>query len=158
MVTWTSESLSSAVDVVGHIELELVASATAIDTAWIAILQDVAPDGTVEAVTAGWVRASMREVDESAIRAGAPVLPCRTPQAVPIGKDVAYRIPLVPNARRFDAGHRIQLTLTSDDQDAAVPAIINFRHASVGTSSLNTVRSSSQLLLPYASAQPGLNG
>ncbi len=148
MLTWTTEALSSAVDVVGDIELQLVASVTAIDTAWIAILQDVAPDGAVSDVTAGWLRASMREVDALASRPGAPVLPCRTAQAVPIGKDVVYRIPLVPNARRFQAGHRIQVMLTSDDQDPSMPAIMNFRHASVGTSSLNTVRSSSRLLLP----------
>ncbi|ETW21151.1 hypothetical protein MGAST_27905 [Mycobacterium gastri 'Wayne'] len=54
----------------------------------------------------------------------------------------------MPNARRFKSGHRIQLVLASDDQDPAVPAIMSFRHASVGTSSLNTVRSSSRLLLP----------
>jgi hypothetical protein len=55
---------------------------------------------------------------------------------------------LVPNARRFAKGHRIQLMIMSDDQNPEVPAIMNFRHASVGTSSLNTVRSSSRLLLP----------
>jgi len=38
--------------------------------------------------------------------------------------------------------------LTSDDQDPAIRAIMNFRHASVGTSSLNKIRSSSRLLLP----------
>jgi hypothetical protein len=42
--------------------------------------------------------------------------------------------------------------LTSDDQDPSTPAIMNFRHASVGTSSLNTIRSSSRLLLPVVSA------
>ena len=72
------------------------------------------------------------------------MLPCRNPVAVPVGRDVEYRIPLVPNARRFAAGHRITLTITSDDQDPAVPAIMNFRHAGVGTSSINTVRSSSR--------------
>jgi uncharacterized protein len=59
---------------------------------------------------------------------------------------------LVPNAQRFKSGDRVQLTLTSDDQDASTPAIMNFRHASVGTSSLNTIRSSSRLLLPVVSA------
>ena len=67
---------------------------------------------------------------------------------MPIGEDVEYRIPLVPNARRFTRGHRIALVLASDDQDPAVPAIMNFRHSSVGTSSRNTIRSSSRLLLP----------
>ncbi len=147
-LTWTGAPLGEDVDVVGDIELRLVASATAIDTAWIAVLQDLAPDGTVDDVTAGWLRASMREVDESASRPGAPVLPCKTARAVPVGKDVTYRIPLVPNARRFKAGHRIRLVLASDDQDPSTPAIMNFRHAGVGTSSLNTIRSSSRLLIP----------
>lgn len=148
MLTWTSAALADDLDVVGAIELRLVAAATAADTAWIATLQDVAPDGEVTDVTAGWLRASLREVDEAASTPGAPVLPCRTAVAVPIGQDVEYRIPLVPNARRFAAGHRIQLVLNSDDQNTEVPAIMNFRHASVGTSSLNTVRSSSRLILP----------
>jgi predicted acyl esterase len=148
---WTSATLTEDIDMVGDIELRLVASATAIDTAWMATLQDVAPDGTVENVTAGWLRASLRAVDEAASRDGAPVLPCRTPQGVPVGEDVEYRIPMVPNARRFASGHRIRLVLTSDDQQPSTPAIMNFRHASVGTSSLNTVRSSSRLLLPVLS-------
>ncbi|MEV5360645.1 CocE/NonD family hydrolase [Micrococcus luteus] len=147
-LTWTSAAVDVDLDVVGEIELRLVASATAADTAWIATLQDVAPDGEVTDVTAGWLRASLREVDETASTPGAPVLPCRTPVAVPIGQDVEYRIPLVPNARRFAAGHRIRLVLTGDDQDPSTPAIMNFRHASVGTSSRNTIRSSSRLLLP----------
>ncbi|TGD86563.1 CocE/NonD family hydrolase [Mycolicibacterium sp. CH28] len=147
-LTWTSEPLTSALDVVGDVELRLLASATAADTAWIVTLTDVAPDGSAEAITAGWLRASLREVHEAASRPGAPALACRHPVAVPIGEAVEYRIPLVPNARRFDAGHRIQLTIASDDQDADTPAIMNFRHASVGTSSINTVRSSSRLVLP----------
>jgi predicted acyl esterase len=138
-------------EVVGDIELRLVASATAADTAWIVTLTDVADDGSTEAVTAGWLRASLREVDEAASRPGAPALPCRHPVAVPIGEDVEYRIPLVSNARRFAAGHRIRVTITSDDQDPDTPAIMNFRHASVGTSSIKTVRSSSRLVLPVLS-------
>lgn len=151
-LTWTSDPLEEALDMVGDIELRLVAAATASDTAWIAKLQDVSPDETVTDITAGWLRASLREVDEAASLPGGPVLPCRRAQAVPIGEDVEYRIPLVPNARRFKTGHRIRLILASDDQDPSAPVIMNFRHASVGTSSLNTVRSSSRLLLPVVSA------
>ncbi|WP_055405210.1 MULTISPECIES: CocE/NonD family hydrolase, partial [unclassified Mycobacterium] len=112
MLAWTGAPLVSDLDVVGDIELRLVASATALDTAWIATLHDVGPDGESTDVTAGWLRASLREVDEAASRPGAPALPCRNPQAVPLGEDVEYRIPLVPNARRFKAGHRIRVTLT----------------------------------------------
>jgi putative CocE/NonD family hydrolase len=147
-LTWTSEPLGVDLDVVGNIELRLDAIATAADTAWIATLQDIAPDGTAVDVTCGWLRATLRPVDEDASRPGAPVLPCTDAVAVPAGEVVHYRIPLVPNARRFAAGHAIRLVVNSDDQDPATPAIMGFRHASVGTSSLNTIVSSSRLLLP----------
>jgi len=147
-LTWTSAPLTEALDVVGDIELRLVAAATAIDTAWIVTLYDSAPDGTTTPVTAGWLRASLREVDDAQSRTGAPVLPCRRADGVPIGEDVEYRIPMVPNARRFDVGHRITVSITGDDQDPDATPIMGFRHASVGTSSINTVRSSSRLLLP----------
>jgi len=94
------------------------------------------------------MRASLREVDEANSRIGSPALPCRTFQAIPIGEPVAYRIPLVANARRFKAGHCLRLFVTSDDQNPDSPAMLGFRHASVGTSCLNTIKSSSRLILP----------
>jgi len=149
MLTWTSAPLGGELDVAGDIELRLVASATASDTGWIVVVSDIAEDGSlVDHLSSGWLRASLREIDEDASRPGAPVLPCRTAAAVPVGQDVVYRIPLLPNARRFRRGHRIRLTLTSDDQNPEVPAIMNFRHAPVGTSTINTIHSSSRLLLP----------
>ncbi len=150
-LTWTSAALDRDLDVVGAIELRLQASATSMDTAWIATLQDVSPEDEITDVTAGWMRASLRKVDDAASAEGAPVLPCDDAVAVPVGEVVTYRIPLVPNARRFQAGHRVRLVLSSDDQDPAGPAIMNFRHASVGTSTLNTVWSASRLLLPTLS-------
>ena len=153
LLDWTSAPMEHDLDVVGDIELRLTASATATDTAWLATLQDIAPDGTAADVTAGYLRAGLRTVDDAASTPGAPVLPCRTAVAVPVGQPIEYRIPLVPNARRFAAGHRIRVVLTSDDQNPETPAIMNFRHASVGTSSINTVFSSSRLLLPVLPGQ-----
>ena len=147
-LTWTSRPLEHDLDIVGEIELQLDAISTAPDTAWIAILQDVDTSGAVTEVTAGYLRASLRAVDESNSRLGAPALPCRTFEAVPVGRPVQYRIPLVTNARRFRQGHRIQLVITSDDQNPETPAMLRFRHASVGTSSVNTISSSSRLMLP----------
>ncbi|WP_159500118.1 CocE/NonD family hydrolase [Microbacterium sp. 18062] len=147
-LTWTSEPLTTDLDIAGDIELTLDATATASDLAWIAVLMDVAPDGAEQPVTAGYLRASLRAVDEEASEPGAPVLACRTPVAVPLGEQVRYRVPLVPNARRFAAGHRIRLTLIGDDQPDDTPAIMGFRHASVGTSTINTVAATSRLKLP----------
>jgi predicted acyl esterase len=150
-LVWTGAPLVHDLDVVGGIELQLDAVSTAMDTAWIVTLQDVAADGTSTNITAGYLRAGLREVDEAASRPGAPVLPCRIFQTVPIGELVHYRIPLVANARRFNAGHRLRLFVTSDDQDPATPAMLTYRHASVGTSSLNSIKSSSRLILPVLS-------
>lgn len=146
-LTWTSKPLDDDLDLVGATELQLDAVSTAPDTAWIVLLQDVDPAGNVVNVTAGYLRAGLREVDEARSRLGAPVLPCRNFRAVPVGEAVRYRIPIVTNARRFKAGHAVRLLLTSDDQDQAVPAMMSFRHASIGTSCLNTVLSSSRLVL-----------
>jgi uncharacterized protein len=151
-LAWDTEPLTHDLDMIGDIELRLDAASTAPDTAWITCLQDVDANGKITDITQGYLRAALREVDEAGSRQGAPVLPCRTFQPVPIGETVCYRIPLVPNARRFKAGHRVRLVLTSDDQDQDKPAMFGFRHASVGTSSLNAIKSSSRLLVPIVSA------
>jgi predicted acyl esterase len=61
----------------------------------------------------------------------------------------------VPNARRFASGHCIRLVLTSDDQPKDASAIMEFRHAPVGTSTTNTVSSASRLLLPVLEEPDG---
>ena len=152
---WSSEPLSADLDVTGAIELELRATATATDTAWIVTLSDEAPDGTITPVTAGFLRASLRTVDDAASRPGAPVLDCRTAVAVPPGDEVQYRIPLVPNARRFAVGHRIHLDVRSDDLRADATPIMGFSHATVGTSSVNSVSAASRLLLPVMPSGAG---
>lgn len=154
LLEWTSDPLERDLDVVGDIELDLDATATAIDTAWIVTLQDVGADGAVANVTAGWLRASLREVGGASGRPGAPGLPCRRAEALAPGAPTSYRMPLVSTARRFVTGHRIRLVITSDDQEPTTPAIMGFRHAPVGASSLNAVQSSSRLLLPVDEARP----
>jgi predicted acyl esterase len=148
LLYWTTPPLPHDFDLIGPIELQLDAACTAADTAFIAVLQDVDENDKAINVTAGYLRASLRGVDESASKPSAPVLPCRSFDSVPIGKKVSYRIPLVPNARRFRVGHKLRLYLTTDDQNPDKPAMLEFRHASIGTSSFNTVFSSSRLLLP----------
>ena len=149
-LAWDTEPLTGDLDLLGNIELRLDATASAADTAWIATLQDVAPDGTGSDITSGYLRASLRAVDEKASTPGAPVLSCTTATAVPINEQVSYRVPIIATGYRLAAGHRLRLALTSDDQDPAYPAMMTFRHASVGTSTLNRIASTSRLLLPVA--------
>jgi predicted acyl esterase len=150
-LTWTSEPVDEPLDIVGDIELVLDATITASDTGWIVTLRDVAADGSTAEVTAGWMRASLRDVDDAASRPGRPVLPCRRAEAVPAGEQVRYRIPLVATAMRLLPGHRLQLHLSSDDQPDDEPAIMGFRHAPVATTSRNTIASTSHVLLPIQS-------
>jgi predicted acyl esterase len=145
---WTTVPLAADLDFVGPIELQLDAVCTAPDTAFIAILQDVDEEGNATDITSGFLRAGLRKVDEAASKPGAPVLPCRNFESVPVGEKISYRIPLVPNARRIKAGNSLRLHLMTDDQNKEMPAMLEFRHASIGTSSFNTIFSSSQLLLP----------
>jgi predicted acyl esterase len=147
-LVWDSEPLVADLDMVGPLELQLDAACTAPDTAFIAILQDIDPRSSETHVTGGYLRASLRKIDEAESKPGAPALQCRVFEPVPPGETVRYRIPLVPNARRFKVGHRIRLYLTTDDQAEDKLALLMFRHASIGTSSLNTILSSSRLLLP----------
>jgi predicted acyl esterase len=59
-------------DFAGDIELQLDATITALDTGWIAVLYDVAPEAMPEAITAGWLGASMSRVKEEKSAPGAP--------------------------------------------------------------------------------------
>ena len=148
---WASTPLSGNLDVVGHGELELTATTTAYDTGWIVLLEDVAPDGTATPVTQGWLRAALREIDEQASTTGRPVLTQRRRLPVPPGNPVDYRIPLVATARRFAAGHRIRVTLTSNDTRPGSTPMLGFSHEFVGPAAVNTVHPTSRLLLPVAS-------
>jgi hypothetical protein len=104
--------------------------------------------GKAADITAGQLRAGLRQIDEAASKPGAPLLPCVSFSAVPVGERVTYRIALVPSARHLRAGHKLRLWLTTDDQNKDIPAPLEFRHASIGSNSLNTIFSSSRLLLP----------
>jgi uncharacterized protein len=147
-LVWDSELLVDDLDITGDIELVLNAVFTAPDAAVLVALQDLAPDGATTNVTQGYLRAGLRAVDEAKSRVGAPDLPCRNFTALPVGEEVRLRIPLVANARRFGKGHCIRLLLMTSDQNKSMPAMLEFRHAEIGLSTLIAVQAASELLLP----------
>jgi predicted acyl esterase len=138
------QTVHHRVDVIGPIELQLDAACTAPDTAFIAFLQDVSDDGNVTNITAGYLRAGLRKVDEEQSKQAAPVRSSTD--------RLEYHIPYSISAQcaTIQAGHKMRLYLTTDDHNKDVPAPLEFRHASVGTSSFNMVFSSSRLSLPVA--------
>jgi hypothetical protein len=62
------------------------------------------------------VRTSLAGVNEEKSTPGNPVLECREPIAIPVGQRVVYRTPIVANARRIAANHRLRLILGSEDE------------------------------------------
>jgi uncharacterized protein len=143
---WETQPFRDALDVVGPLEVALDAATSALDTVWMVTIQDVAPDGTTTNVTAGWLRAALRKVDEAASAPGRPSLPCREAVPVPPGEMLHYRIPIVDTAHRFRPGHRLALVLASDDRHDG-PAFSGFRHASPGPAR-QTIAATSGLVLP----------
>lgn len=152
-LTWDTAPFGEPVEFAGEIELTLQAKITALDTSWIAVLYDVPPQGEAVAITAGWLRASLSEIDLAKSRLGAPVLPCRQPIAIVPGRATTYRIPLVPNARHLPAGHRLRLVIASADEAGKSPTVLGFTHTVVHESSRNTVLNHSQLWLPLLSRE-----
>ena len=148
LLAWDTASFDEPVEFAGEIELTLEAKITALDTSWIAVLYDVPPQGDAVAITAGWLRASLSEVDPEKSRLGAPVLPCRQPIAIVPGRATTYRIPLVPNARHLPAGHRLRLVIASADEAGQSPTVLGFTHTVVREPSRNTVLNNSKLWLP----------
>lgn len=145
---WQTAPFPDAFAFAGDIELTLEAQITALDTGWIAVLYDVSPSGEAEAITAGWLRASLSKVDEERSPPGAPSLDCRQPIAIPAGQVVSYRVPMVPNARHLPAGHVLRLIIASADEEDKSPTVLGFTHSVVREASLNTVLNRSTLWLP----------
>jgi uncharacterized protein len=147
-LTWETRPMSRSFDFAGYVELQLDATITALDTGWIAALFDVPPEGKPFPITAGWLRASLRRVNEEKSKPGMPVLDCREPFAISQGQRVVYRVPIVANARRIAANHRLRLVIASADETHKDLALLGFTHTVVREASVNTIYTSSRLLLP----------
>lgn len=136
---WMTEPFAAPLEFAGEITLTLDATVSAQDSAWIAVLYDVHPDGHRETITAGWLRGSHRASDVA-------------PRAVPAGSRAEYAVPIVPNARHLAEGHALAVVLTSTDQGKGAPTVLGFTHSPTGDSSVNTVHSASTLTLPVLTA------
>jgi predicted acyl esterase len=84
-------------------------------------LADVAPDGSANLITQGWLRSSFRYVDESRSRPGAPYLPDDRDTPVTIGETTEYRMDVWDTAYTLAPGHRLRLWLSSSDAPTHTP-------------------------------------
>ena len=124
---YDSPPLPAPTEVTGHPQVTLWVRSSAPDGAFFAYLEDVAPDGHVEYVTEGMLRALHRRY-----AAPDPHDPRSAPRRSFLRKDAAPLVPgdvaeltfeLLPTSYVFGAGHRIRLALAGADRDhfALVP-------------------------------------
>jgi uncharacterized protein len=114
-LTYTTPPLKAPLRLAGPSELRFWAVTEASDMAFDARLIDVAPDGSQQIVTQGWLRASFRHVDESRSRDGAPYLTDDRQTPVGIGETTEYRMDIWDAAYTLAPGHRLRLWLSSSD-------------------------------------------
>ncbi len=175
-LTYQTDVLSEPLKVAGPIALRLQASTVGLpegpdgqwpgatqqlppyhDTDWVVKVSDVAPDGTANLITAGYLRASHRRVDESKslkIR-GEMLMPYhphtkKSLQPPVPGEIQEYLIEVWPTAMTFKQGHRLRIDIYSSDTP---------NHLSLLRPALNTVQrnvqAASYLMLPVSGGRSG---
>ena len=103
VLVYSTPPLTSALEVTGPIVMKLFASTTAKDTDWTAKLVDVHPDGYVQNIQDGIVRARYRE------GAGKPG------KLLEPGRVYEYTIDMWATSNTFLPGHRIRLEISSSN-------------------------------------------
>ncbi len=153
VLAYLTPPLAEDMEIIGPVSLTFYASSTATDTAWIAKIDDVAPDGKFKVASKGWLKASHREVDESRSRPGQPFHTHTNPTPLKPEEVYKFAIEIWPIFRNFKAGHRLRLRLAS--KDSRMWDIANF-HAVVEQPATNTIHHDrgypSHLLLPLIPA------
>lgn len=100
VLVYSSEPLARDADVIGPVEARVWAASSAPDTDWVVKLVDVAPDGRVDRLAEGMIRARYRESQA-------------TPRPLEPGRVYEYAVDLGPVGNRFRAGHRIRIEVAS---------------------------------------------
>lgn len=99
---YTSPKLTQAIIVAGPVSLHLWATSSALNTDWMAWLEDIGPDGKPFLLCAGTINALYRH---GFIH----------PEALTPGKPVEYTLDLWATGNVFLPGHRIRIVVTSSD-------------------------------------------
>ena len=102
ILRYSTPPLDRPIEVIGPVSVRLFAASSAPDTDFVAKLMDVWPDGFVQELCYGIVRARYRESLDS-------------PSLIEPGRIYDYTIRLTPTANLFGRGHRIRLDISSSD-------------------------------------------
>ena len=129
-LTYTTEPFDKDRTLAGPITASIAVASTTRDAFLVASIQDVGPDGTATPLTAGALLARFRANDESRTWRGSNGLMLRpyhpfTPESAEFltpGQPARLDIEVFPTFARLAKGHRLRLTLTTNDTPHVQPA------------------------------------
>jgi putative CocE/NonD family hydrolase len=118
-LTYTTPPLGRDLQLTGPVVANLHAELTSKDATLVAVLSDVAPDGSSSQLTAGFLLASQRAVDPARSTFGPGGVMIRpfhpftrsSQQPVTPNDPALYRIEIYPTSAVLRAGHRLRLTV-----------------------------------------------
>ena len=130
---FTTAPLTQGTELTGHCAAELWASSTAEDGNFIAVIEDVFPNGESHYITSGCLRASHRRLDEHPAFASVGVPYHRSLEAemeplVP-GEPAFLAFCIDATSYYFPAGHRIRVSIACGEKSAMQqPACVDLSH------------------------------
>ncbi|MFG2042913.1 CocE/NonD family hydrolase [Dactylosporangium sp. NPDC048998] len=113
-VSWSTEPFEEPTELIGTGAAHLFAEIDQDDTNFIMRLWDVAPNGSRQLITTGFLKASHRELDDRTTE-GNPYHPHTRAVPVEPGKIEEYVLRLYPFAATFNPGHRLVVELSNDE-------------------------------------------
>jgi len=115
VIAYSTPPLEEDLRIWGPLSSTLYGSTTTLDTTWFAHLGDKGPDGKIEFLSLGILKASFREIEEGKSKPGQPFHPFRNPSLPEPNKVYKFEIEMGPIFHTFKAGHKIWLQIQSDD-------------------------------------------
>lgn len=112
---YQSPPMKKDMEVTGPIACYLDAAIDIDDTNWMVDLLDVAPDGSRQLLSNGYLKAKFRALDKKQSKPYQPIHPRQEPVPVTPGKVVEYAIQMMPTANVFKKGHRVELVIRNQD-------------------------------------------
>ncbi|KAE8765790.1 CocE/NonD family hydrolase [Georgenia thermotolerans] len=114
ILSWSTEPFAEPTELIGTGAAHLFAAIDQDDTNFILRLWDVAPGGSRQLITTGYLKASHRELDERTTE-GNPYHPHTRSVPVEPGAIEEYVLRLYPFAATFRAGHRLTVELSNNE-------------------------------------------
>jgi putative CocE/NonD family hydrolase len=137
--------LTHAMTINGPILADVWLTTTAHDAPVTVRVFDVAPNGSVNELTDGWLAASFRQVDPSRSRymrgqLMQPWHPFTAASVLPVDPGVAYQLPVevFATSAMIEPDHRLRIVIASGDFPHQLPPVDTLANSLVGTTSILT--------------------